>query len=81
MRSLVDAWERHAACLETDTSLFFPSSGEQFKERAAKAICEECAVRLQCLEKALRAGEKHGIWGGTNEAERRRIVRRRGVLR
>jgi len=37
----------------------------------AKAICDLCAVRGQCLEFALQRGEAHGIWGGTSESERR----------
>ena len=47
--------------------------------RAAKAICRECQVRGDCLEFALRSGEKFGIWGGLSERERRRVRRERQV--
>ena len=33
-----------------------------------------CVVREDCLEFALRNGEKFGIWGGLSERERRRIA-------
>jgi Transcription factor WhiB len=36
-------------------------------------------VRVQCLEYALAVGETHGIWGGLNELERRRLARRRAA--
>jgi WhiB family redox-sensing transcriptional regulator len=41
------------------------------REHIAKAICDLCAVRGQCLKFALQRGEAHGIWGGTSESERR----------
>ena len=34
-------------------------------------------MREECLEFALRNGEKFGIWGGLSERERRRIRRQR----
>ena len=44
--------------------------------RAAKAVCDECPVRGTCLEHAL-GREKEGVWGGSTERERRRIIRQR----
>jgi Transcription factor WhiB len=48
---------------------------------AAKAVCERCPVRGECLQWALDAGADadYGIWGGLDEAERRRL-RRGGQL-
>jgi len=62
-----------------DPEVFFPQRGERAVH--LKAICAGCPVRSQCLEYALVAGEKHGIWGGASERERRRIRsdRRRGA--
>ena len=40
----------------------------------AIALCEACPVQAECLELALRlwsGAGRHGIWGGTVEAERR----------
>jgi WhiB family redox-sensing transcriptional regulator len=34
-------------------------------------------VRIACLEHALASREKEGVWGGTTERERRRIIRQR----
>ena len=44
----------------------------------AKAICSTCPVREACLEHALSAREREGIWGGATERERRRILRQGG---
>jgi WhiB family redox-sensing transcriptional regulator len=38
-------------------------------------------VKWECLEYALRHGEKFGIWGGMSERERRRIRRQRALVR
>ena len=40
-------------------------------------LCTECPVRQACLEHALAHREREGVWGGTTERERRRIVRQR----
>jgi WhiB family redox-sensing transcriptional regulator len=41
-------------------------------EKDAKAVCAACPVKEQCLEYAL-TNREYGVWGGTTEAERRRI--------
>lgn len=67
-------WQDFAKCSTEDTSLFFPERGASTKE--AKAVCQACIVREDCLEYAL-VHEKHGIWGGTSERERQRIRKQR----
>lgn len=69
-------WRHKGACNGLDPSVFFPDSEEDADE--AKAICAECPVRITCLEHALMSRERDGIWGGTTEKERRRILRHRG---
>jgi WhiB family transcriptional regulator, redox-sensing transcriptional regulator len=59
--------------------LFFPERGASTKE--AKSVCHGCEVRPECLEYALRHGEKFGIWGGMSERERRRLRRQRALAR
>ena len=60
-----------------DTEIFFPvTAGE---EAEALAVCATCPVRAQCLEQALRDGERDGIWGGATPEERRRIARRKAA--
>ena len=44
--------------------------------KAAKAACERCPIRAECLEYALVANVPDGIWGGTTPHERREIGRR-----
>jgi WhiB family redox-sensing transcriptional regulator len=61
-------------CLGLNPALFYPEPYEDPHE--AKAVCRQCAVRVQCLEHALTTREKHGVWGGESEAGRRRILRR-----
>lgn len=68
-------WTDAAACLGLDPDLFFPERGEDVAP--AKAVCAGCPVREDCLDYALDNGERHGIWGGLSERERRRIRRDR----
>src|SRR5947209_11308184 len=72
-------WQDQAACLGMDPDLFFPERGASTRE--AKSICRSCVVREDCLEFALRNGEKFGIWGGMSERERRRVRRMRALAR
>jgi WhiB family transcriptional regulator, redox-sensing transcriptional regulator len=72
-------WQERANCLGVDPDLFFPERGASTKE--AKAVRGGCEVKTECLEYALRHGEKFGIWGGMSERERRRIRRQRALAR
>jgi WhiB family transcriptional regulator, redox-sensing transcriptional regulator len=67
-------WVIQGACRRHDPELFFPvaSSGPGSADaEIAKSICRRCPVLDECLGWALRAGEAHGIWGGTTPEERR----------
>jgi Transcription factor WhiB len=55
-------WEAYG-----DTSHFYDE---------ARAICEACPVREQCVLHALSEKERFGMWGGLTPIERRRIERR-----
>ena len=70
-------WRKRAACRGLDAEIFFPGTDEEVDAAEAKAICALCPVRQACLEHALASREREGIWGGTTERERRRIVRQR----
>ena len=50
---------------------------KQRREAAARALCAACPVQVDCLDYALVVQEPHGIWGGLNELERRRLLRLR----
>jgi WhiB family redox-sensing transcriptional regulator len=75
-------WMLDAVCRDLPPEIFFPDAPSRQMERAidrAKRICDTCPVRPQCLEYALETNQPsrdYGIWGGTDEGERRRIRRR-----
>jgi WhiB family redox-sensing transcriptional regulator len=70
-------WMKRAACRGTDVDLWFPGQGGPVAE--AKAICETCPVREQCLDYALSNNEHWGIWGGMADRARRKERRERGM--
>jgi WhiB family redox-sensing transcriptional regulator len=72
-------WQVNARCTEVDPEIFFPERGGS--SRAARAVCADCKVRLECLEYALNNKEQFGIWGGTSERERRRLRKERTLRR
>ena len=68
-------WRKLGACRGLDASVFYPDEDDDAE--VAKQVCEECGVRVACLEYALNSREKAGVWGGATERERRRIIRQR----
>ena len=70
----VNDWMTDGLCLQSDPDLFFPERGGSSKQ--AKRICADCPVAANCLAWALSNGERHGVWGGTSEGDRRRMHRR-----
>ena len=68
-----EPWKAQANCAGVDPDLFFPERGDSVK--AAKAVCQGCAVRAECLDYALRLGIKFGVFGGKSERERRALRR------
>ncbi len=71
-RAITYTWQEQAKCIGLDISMFYPDDENAAKE--AKAICQECVVREECLEYALSIGERFGIWGGFTERQRRRLL-------
>ena len=70
-------WRDRAACTGIDSDIFYPASEDDADAVEAKAICAVCPVQAGCLEHALSVREREGIWGGTTERARRRILRQR----
>jgi WhiB family transcriptional regulator, redox-sensing transcriptional regulator len=77
------SWRDSAACAETETTSFFPSTDETLPsawggtseaDREVLALCAGCPVRTECLTHALRTPEAYGIWGGTTPGERESIL-------
>ncbi|WP_432133501.1 MULTISPECIES: WhiB family transcriptional regulator [unclassified Streptomyces] len=76
-RALME-WMRRAACLDEDPELFFPvgTTGPALRDiAAAKQVCARCPVTAECLAYALTSGQRSGVWGGTCEEERARLLR------
>ena len=72
-------WMRDALCAEPryKPDVWFPIKGEGTS--AAKAVCQQCAVRDACLAYAIREDIRDGVWGGATPAERKQLVKS-GVL-
>ena len=69
------SWQEDAACRDADPEVFF--SNDEADREQALSYCAACPVRTECLEHALATREAYGIWGGTDETERKRLLRRR----
>lgn len=76
-------WRAGAECQSDNATHFYaPSHFERKPEKdqregAARALCRRCKVKEQCLAYSLQVAENHGIWGGLNELERKRLLRAR----
>jgi WhiB family transcriptional regulator, redox-sensing transcriptional regulator len=68
-------WQDLGACRSFGVELFYPPTDQDGDD--AKAVCLTCSVRERCLEFALAAGERFGIWGGMTPQERRYLIARR----
>lgn len=66
--SLTESWREQAACTSADPDLFYDGGASTVK---AKKLCVSCPVRQQCLDTALAATERFGIWGGMTPIQRR----------
>lgn len=66
-------WMADALCREPQGVNFFATSPNRIE--AAKKVCSACLVRSECLAYALEYGVL-GVWGGTSEAERKRLGQR-----
>jgi WhiB family redox-sensing transcriptional regulator len=64
-----------AACRSSNPDVFYPARGESTED--AKAICQQCPVRQECLDHAIEKRELQGVWGALSVRERRHEVQRR----
>jgi len=73
-------WQEYGACRTVPVAVFFPPVEQESDD--AKRVCAACSVQEDCLEFAISAGERFGVWGGLDPQERRSLVaRRRARLR
>ena len=68
-----DDWKEDAACRGMDTDLFYPELGELGSD--AKTVCRRCEARVACLDYALQARDRDGIFGGFTERQRLKVAR------
>jgi WhiB family redox-sensing transcriptional regulator len=66
-------WAAFAVCRDRDPDTFFPVTADG--EREAIRICQGCPVRIDCLEFAMEARVRFGVWGGVTEKQRRSVRR------
>lgn len=75
-------WQDRAACRDQPLDLFFGPEGEKpaqrdERERRALQVCARCPVLDACQAHAVSLPETYGVWGGTTEADRLALKRRR----
>lgn len=63
-------WAKQAACRDEPTSTFYDRQPD-----AAKLICSQCPVIVDCRSYAMRYPMLRGVWGGYSESDRKRARR------
>lgn len=68
-------WQFDGLCRGLNPEMFFHPEGERgsarrMRDHAAKEVCEQCPVLIQCREHALTVREPYGVWGGMSEDDR-----------
>jgi WhiB family transcriptional regulator, redox-sensing transcriptional regulator len=70
-------WQNKAECQGEATDLFFmdmeDSQINHIKMREARAICDRCQVKKECLDFALVNNIDYGVWGGTSPYQRKEM--------
>jgi WhiB family redox-sensing transcriptional regulator len=66
-------WHQEAACRGIGTDAFFPTTGR--KGDTARAVCDTCTVRSECMAAALDDPDTVGVWAGTTDRDRKRMRR------
>jgi WhiB family redox-sensing transcriptional regulator len=78
-------WQNQAACAGHDPEMWSPPDIARYKHtlarhnatRQAKNICNQCPVKTQCLDYALKQDIRYGIWGGYDQYERGHLTGKR----
>ena len=66
-----ELWKLKANCLGLDTEMFFPEAGFNV-DLMIKAICNNCEVKKECLDYAIKY-DMEGFWAGTGQKKRRQL--------
>jgi WhiB family redox-sensing transcriptional regulator len=67
-----------AKCKNNKEVDFFPNTTSDSK--LAQKFCQDCSVKMPCLEYALQENILHGVWGGLATNARIAIRRKRQKL-
>lgn len=70
---VIHQWALSAACLDTETNVFFPETYDAQSMAEARAVCLGCDVITECIDYSVRARETKGIWGGLGWDRRRHL--------
>lgn len=65
----------NAVCTRVDPDIMMPTN-EKDASRIQRGLCVACKYKSDCLELAISFGAE-GIWGATDTAERKAIIRNR----
>ena len=71
-------WSDNALCRGLNTEDFFPrgTTGVFLLHiEEAKKVCRACPVAMACAQDALTDRIEHGVWGGLDEDQRRRLLK------
>jgi WhiB family redox-sensing transcriptional regulator len=63
-----------ASCRDVTPAIMFPIDVAGLE--IARRFCADCPVRTRCLEYALTNRIEYGVWGGTSETQRHRMIPR-----
>lgn len=74
MATVNNDWAESALCKGQPQEWWFPIDHNTKESRKfisqAKAICNICTIKQECLASAIENNELFGIWGGKTPAER-----------
>lgn len=76
------SWVQLGICATLPPAVFFPDPFSA-DELRAKSVCASCPVQTDCRRHAYLNDERHGVWGGTSQHDRKVTKRqaRRGLVR
>jgi WhiB family transcriptional regulator, redox-sensing transcriptional regulator len=74
-----DPWWQRGLCRDYDPDLWFPSAERANAYSFPRKVCRTCPVKRQCLEEALRADHRYGMFGGLTPGERDKLRQQRAA--
>jgi WhiB family redox-sensing transcriptional regulator len=71
----IPAWQKQAACRGMGVNAMYPQGrGDAWSVRAAKEVCAQCSVVDECKTFALEHNDWFGVWGGTSQKDRVKLI-------